>query len=254
MAHVPRTADLVTNARPLVEPQSNVPEIGFLGGGQGIEINEAIKKDYRDIPALQVVNYADGIIKGSNPFYVVAVQERLPENVRVASQADLEKALKWGVFDLRGTYEDTGLVLRNEGESNSYLARDLKQQIKAINPRKRLPVMIPLYGLTLEKDQNSPHGVRFKLSEDTDIIYSQMLKKADGNFSEADLKTGLPKKLGEGNRRFWTRDKGLSRLYLNRYLNLYSDDVDLACSGDSGRVVLISGEATSRKVSGEKRK
>lgn len=229
----------MSNERALVESQGNVPLIGYLGGGQGSEINEAIKTDYKGILALQVGNYSNGTVKGSNPFYAVAVQERLPKNVRVASQADLEKALKWGVLDLRGTYEDTGLVLRSDGEPNSYLARDLRQQIKALNPRKRLPVMIPLYGLTLEKDQNSPHGVRFKLSEGTDIIYSQMLKQADGNFSEADLKIGFPKKLGQGSRRFWTRESGLSMLFLYRDLDLGSGYVDLASSDDDGRVVLV---------------
>jgi len=234
-----KTSALMSNERALVEPQSSVPIIGYLGGEQGEEIDKAIKTDYKDISALRVGRYSDGTVKGSNPFYVVAVQERLPKDVRVASQADLEKALKWGVLDLRGTYEDTGLVLRSDGEPNSYLASDLKQQIKALNPNKRMPVMIPLYGLTLEKDQDSPYGVRFKVGEETDMITSQMLNKSTGNFAEANLKTGLPKKLGDGTRRFWTRDSGLSWLFLFRYLNLFSIYENLAFSYGNGRVVLV---------------
>ena len=247
----------VNKAKPLVEVPQNVPLIGSLGGEQGKEINDAIKKDFAGISALQVGNYSEGIVKASNPFYAVAVQKRLQEGVRVASQADLEKALKWGVLDLRGTYEDTGLVLRTEGEPNSYLASNLMIQAKArLDKKVKMPVMIPLYGLELAKDQNSPYGLSFKLGDNAEIISAPILNKGDGNFSSRNInaETGLPKKLGNGDRTLYTRQGGLSWLCLFRDLDLYSNDENLADSNGDGRVVLVSGEATSRENSGVKRK
>ncbi|MFH1585319.1 MAG: hypothetical protein ABIB79_00950 [archaeon] len=231
----------VNEVNPLVEIPSNIPLMGFLGGGQGNEINEAIKKDYKGFYALQIAKYSDSVIKSSNPFYVVAVQNRLPSGVDVATQADLEKALRCGSMDFRGTYEDTELVLRTNDDPNSYLADNLMNQVKQ-RGKKKMPIMIPLRGLELEKDTNSPYGLTFKLKENAELIYSPTLNKDNGYFLSTDIneKTGLPKKLGKGERYLYTRNKGLSRLYLNRSLNLYSRNDDLAISNAVGRVVLVS--------------
>ena len=247
----------VNEVRCLMDIPKIIPLIGFLGGEAGKEIAKSIRMDYKDIPALQIGKYSNGVVMGSNPFWVSAVQDKLPSGIRVASQADLEKALKWGVLDLRGTYEDTGLVLRTEGEPNSYLASNLMIQAKArLDKKVKMPVMIPLYGLELAKDQNSPYGLSFKLGDNAEIISAPILNKGDGNFSSRNInaETGLPKKLGNGDRTLYTRQGGLSRLCLYWDLNLVSGDVYLADSYDDGRVVLVSGEATSRENSGVKRK
>ncbi|MEK6918115.1 MAG: hypothetical protein AABW51_04160 [Nanoarchaeota archaeon] len=243
----------VSKAVPLIAIPANIPQIGFLGGDEGEEINDSIRKDYKKFDVLQVGKYKDGIIKGSNPFYGVAVQNRLPSNYRVASQADVESAMGVGVFDFRGTYEDTGLVLRTEGEPNSYLARHLMTQVKGRGFNK-MPVMIPLNGLELVEDKNSNHGLSFKLKENAEVIYAPILNKG-GNFSNEDIdaKTGLPSKLGNGNRTLYTRDSGLSRLCLGGILNLGSYDDYLANSNDSSRVVLVStGEAGSQNFLNER--
>jgi hypothetical protein len=229
-------------ARHLIEIVQNVPLIGYLSGNLGREINEAIKKDYAGIHALQIGNYSKGIVKGSNSFYAVAVQKRLPEGVRVAAQADLEKAIKEGILDLSGTYEDTGLVLRTEGKPNSYLADNLMTQVKArLGKKAKMPVMIPLYGLELARDSSSPYGLVFKLGDEAEIITALILNKGNGNFSSRNInvETGLPKRLGNGDRIFYTRQEGLSRLYLTGGLLLDSGGNDLANSYDDGRVVLV---------------
>lgn len=238
----------VNEAKPLVEIPRDIPQIGFLGGEEGKEIDASIKGDYRDFKVLQVGNYSDHIVKGSNPFYVVAVQSRLSEGVGVATQADLENALRIGAMDLRGTYEDTGLVLRTEGEPNGYLARNLMEQVKARDLKAKMPVMIPLRGLKLEKDADSPQGLSFKLGENAELVYAQILNKGDGSFSSEDIdeKTGLPVKLGEGNRYFYTRKEGLSRLCLDGGLYVGSYFDDLAGSYCDGRVVLTSAEGTRK--------
>ena len=44
----------VNQARPLIEMPSEIPQVGFLGGEGGKEINDSIRTDYKDFPVLQV--------------------------------------------------------------------------------------------------------------------------------------------------------------------------------------------------------
>ena len=126
----------VSQARPLIEIPKYAPKIGFLGGEWGKGINDSIQEDYKDFPCMQVGSYSDGIVKGSNPFYVVAVQSRLPKGVRVATQGDLETAIRmnnlmgFNILNLFGTYEDSGLVLRKGYIPKEYLPSNLTSQIK----------------------------------------------------------------------------------------------------------------------------
>lgn len=231
----------VNQARPLIEIPKDIPQIGYLGGEEGREINNSIRKDYKDFSVLQVGEYSDNLVKGSNSFYVVAVQSRLQNGIRVASQSDLERAIRMRALDLSRTYEDTSLVLRTEGNPNSYLAGNLMKQVKdRFGKKVKMPVMLPLYGFDIVKDQNSPYGLVFKLKENAEIHYAPILNKSNNsNFKDIDSKTGLPTKVGEGNRTLWTRDSGLSGLYLSRGLDLYSSNDILAGSNDYGRVVLL---------------
>jgi hypothetical protein len=234
----------VNEARSLITIPKDISQIGFFGGEQGREINKSIQRDYNNFSVLQIGNYSEGIIKGSNPFYAIAVQSRLPFGVRVAKQADLETSMRNSTLDLSGTYEDTGLVLRTDGTPNSYLAGNLMKQVKErLGKGTKMPVMIPLYGLEFVKDQDSLHGLAFKLKDDTEINYAPILNKSndsDFNSEDIDAKTGLPIKVGKGNRTLWTRDSGLSRLCLGWNLGLYSYNDNLADSFDDGRVVLVS--------------
>ena len=235
----------VSEAKPLIKIPDEIPQIGFLGGDAGSEINDSIREDYKDFNALKIGKYSDKIVRGSNPFYAVAVQSRLPAGVRVASPGDLERAMKIGVYDFGGTYEDTGLILRSRDDPNSYLAENLMAQVQnRLGKEAKIsgPILIPLYELDLVKDGDSPHGLAFKLKEDAELTSAPILagKNHGKRFSETDESTGLPKSLGDGLRTLYTRDSGLSRLYLDRNLYLYSDDDNLAYSNDDGRVVLVS--------------
>ena len=232
--------------KPLIEIPASIPQIGYLEGDFGKafleEYKGRVKVDYNGVSALNVLNYSNNVVTGSNPFAVAFASQILrQESLGVATQADLEKALKIRALSLRGLYEDTGLVLRSEGNPNEYLANDLMKQVKSRNKKQKLPVMLPLTGLELRIDLNSPNGLAFNLREDLDIVYAPILNKP-GNFNseETDEKTGLPMKTGEGDRILYTTKSGLSRLYLNGNLGLGSDDDNLAYSNDFGRVVLVS--------------
>jgi len=229
------------------EVPKSIPTANYLAEDFGKEVNQEVQSKYKDFSAINKIGYSGNFVKGSNPFYVVAVNEVIrPEGLSTATPADLERILKTKALDLKRFYEDSALVLRSDNEPNQYLARKLIKELKSINPKAKLPVMIHLNQLDLVKDQDSQHGLAFKLREDTEIIYAPILNKETGNFSSEDIdeKTGLPKKLGGGNRTLYTMKNGLARLCLDRDLGLYSRDVGLAYSYGLGRVVVVSGEAT----------
>jgi hypothetical protein len=241
--------------KPLIEIPEFIPQAGFLEGDFGKafleEYNGIVSADYNDNSNLNVLSYRDNVVKGSNPFAVVLANQILrQEGLRTATQADLEKALKIG-WDLRGTYEDTGLVLRTEEDDyakNTPLAKDLASQVKArdIKFSSKNPVMIPLIGLELETADNQ-YGLTFKLKEDAEVYEAPILNKK-GSFDSKDIneKIGLPKKLSSsGDRTLYTRDFGLSRLFMDDVLGLGSGYRGLGDSVGDGRVVAVSGEATA---------
>jgi hypothetical protein len=235
----------------LVEVPAIIPSIGFLEGSFGEEFAGEyagrVKKDYGNHSNLRVLKYEGGVVTGSNPFAVVLANQILgQEGLRTANQADLEKALKVGALQLRGTYEDTGLVLRSEDGTNSYLAKDIAKQMRARGQDVKFPVMFNLTDLEVAVDQDSNYGLAFRLREGATPIYAPVLNQP-GNFNSEDIdeQTGLPKQTGQGNRTLYTRNNGLSRLSLYRVLNLYSNNDNLANSNSVGRVAVVSGKATA---------
>src|SRR3989344_4665243 len=238
------------NGKPLIEVPKEYPTIGFLEGDFGKEVLNEYKgraKDYNK--HLDILSYKYNIVQGSNPFAVVLMNKVLnEEGLKTASQSDLEKAIKLNALSLNGTYEDTALILRNENNPNSYLAKHLMKQVKERNKKAKTPIMITLNQLELVNDTASEYGLAFKLKEDAEIIYAPILNDEDENFSSEDIdeKTGLPIKLGKGNRTLYTMQNGLSRFCLSRGLDLGARYVSLAYSNSNGRVVVVSGEATEK--------
>lgn len=246
--------------KPLIEIPEFIPTAEFLGG-DFLEFGKAVlkeyqgraKADYRNAPALNVLSYDHGVVKGSNPFAVVLVNQIVSgEGLRTATHADLERALKINALPLRGQYEDTGLVLRSEDAPNEYLAKNLMAQVRARNPNAKMPAMIFLSELELIADANSPHQLGFKLKDSARVFYDLSVLNNDGNFSSEDIdeKTGLPNKTGNnGNRHLYTRKSGLSGLYLYWNLDANSYFEHLANSNGYGRVVIVSAEGASQNFS-----
>lgn len=227
-----------------------VPQGDFLTGDFGKaflqEYNALVASDFDNNKVLRVLSYNNGIVKGSNPFAVVLANQILnQEGIRTASPADLEKALQANAINLRGTYEDSALVLRTAGEPNEYLAQNLAEQLEAKGYKiGKNALVIPLNGLRIRKDAGSSHGLSYVVQDGTQVIEAPILGR-DGSFSSADInaETGLPSKLSGGDRTLYTRNSGLSGLYLDSGLGLNSDGDDLADSNVIGRVVGVRGEA-----------
>lgn len=237
----------VLESRPLINPEM-VPQVGFLGGDEGKLVHEEIQRKYSQFFAINQVSYKNNLAQGSTPFYVVAVNEIIRlQGFRVATLADLENILKLNALDLTCHYEDSALVLRSEKDPNSYLAQNLMKQIRVRNPEVKMPVMIPLAGLSLVQDSGSDYGLTFTLRGDAEMVYAEILNSQNGSFSPEgmDASIGLPRKLGKGNMTLYTRKEGLSRLYLYRDSDLYSGGEGLAGLGGNGRVVVVDGKTTA---------
>jgi len=221
----------------------------FLEGDFGRQVleeyNQIASKDYQGASALNVLSFDDNVVKGSNPFAFVLLNKILTQQkMRIATPADLEKCLEKGELDLKGTYGDSGLVFRSNKDPNKYLGIDLLKQIVAY---PKIPFLIPLAGLDLRYDSNSPKDLSFQLIDNSQLIYAPQLEhennqkkfnKADGN--------GLPIFDSNGSRTLYTGNGGLRRLCRDWDLDLDARDDGLADSYSNGRVVVCA-EGTSRK-------
>lgn len=219
-----------------------MPAFAFLGGKLGEEVDAAVKKKYSQNVIQNATSCRDKLVRGSNPFYVVAANEFLAERgLRVASPADLGTALLAGA-SFSGTYEDSGLVLRSNGEPNKYLANDLARQVTERNYKfsDNVSLMIPLVGLKLRVDEKSPSGLSFNLTDASEVIKAPQLSHENyqKRFSRMDEK-GLPVFDDDGNRVNYTAQGGLHGFYLGRNEDLVSNNDNLEYSDDNGRVVVV---------------
>ena len=231
----------------MVPKDAVFPEIGELRGEFGKEVlaeyDGRVKSDYGNADALNVLRYSNGVVTGSNSFATILVNQIVRANgLRTATPADLEKALSVGI-NLSEGYSDSALVLRSKDNPNAYLAKSIADQV-ALKQKIKYPVMIPLNGFDLVRSENSSYPLDIKLREDAQIIYAPILGKDTGNFNseDIDLETGIPRKLGNGNRTLYTRNSGLCRLFLDGISALSSNNDDLAYSNEHGRVRLTSTE------------
>ncbi|MFH1823461.1 MAG: hypothetical protein ABH817_01980, partial [archaeon] len=165
--------------KPLVKLPESVPSAGFLEGDFGQEFLKEyegrVKSDYDNNDNLRVLNYDSraGVVTGSNTFVPVLANRILAqEGLRVATQADLERAIKAEALQLIGHYEDTGLVLRGADAPNEYLAKDLVAQLKARGEKPKFPAVFNLTDLELVADNDSPYKLAFKLTDGATPIYA----------------------------------------------------------------------------------
>ena len=235
--------------RPLVKNPELFPKVNFLSGDFGkavlAEFQYRGTSDFQDNSLLRVLSYdqKNDVVIGSNPFAVVLVGTIISRNgSHVATPADLECVLQSGVLSLRGVYVDSAVVLRDEDEPNSYLAKDLLVQLRA-RGSVDLPVMLLLRDLAIRYDQESPYGLAFTLKDSVQPVYAPVLNNVDGSrftSDDVDGATGLPKNVGRGDRVLRTRRSGLSRLYMGSVLGLGASNGDLNDSGTAGLVCIVS--------------
>lgn len=213
------------------------------------EYSKLVKEDYKNASALNVLSFADNVVKGSNPFAFVLLNKILREHGKwIARPSDLERALETGVVDLKGTYGDSGLVLRDEDSKNEYLAKQLGEQIRQKGYSiGEDTIMTPLAGLDIKYDSKSPHNLSFQLTDYSEIITASQLNESNHGkkFNKGDEK-GLPIFEDNGSRTLYSNENGLCRLCRDGNLDLNARLNDLASSNSDGRVVVCA-EGTSPK-------
>ena len=240
-------------AKPLIEIPKTVPTAGFIHNyfdGETFleEYNERVKLDYKGNSVLKVIHYSDGVVKGSNPPSVILANKILEqEGLRTVTHLDINEILRTKALSLIRTYEDIALIFKDEEKPNSYLAKKIAEQIKKREGKKiETPIIIPLNGLELKLDSNSPLGLTFIFTDKTKIIYAPILSEENNKNGFSDKSENeFPILNRERKKLLYTNNSGLSRFVMN-YNGLESWN-DLQISYGNGIIVVSSVKDTSTK-------
>jgi len=167
-----------------------------------------------------------------------------PLGIRVATLSDLSRAEVTSKAKDRFYSDAPAIVMRSTQDSygpNMELMPGLASHIEQTQGALRLPVLVTGFDIVSADNQ---YGWDVAPRDDFTVTEDDRLdgKHNGKKFSEVD-EDGLPKFDKKGNRVWYARCMGLSRLYLSRSLYLDSDYEYLANSYEYGRVVLVSGEA-----------
>jgi len=216
----------------------NFPTVRFISKKEQARYNAKLKK-YGN----EAENSLNIPMKGSNLFKVLLLNEM---GIRTATLPELECAFENGM-NLIGTFEDApSVILRSAGDDyflNDYLAKSLAKSLKlrSFNTPKIIN------GLRIAKDKNSAYGLKFN-TENAQIIEAPDFDNRNHGRKFSRINPDYSIEFDDnGKRTLYTRDNGVSGLYLGRNLDLSSGNEDLAGSDDNGRVVVVSAEGTLQK-------
>jgi hypothetical protein len=193
-------------------------------------------------------------LRGSSPFIAARIDSLLrPYGIRVANLRDLSRPEVMGMVKGRYYIDTPAFVLRTIEDSNSKnlsLIKRIAEEVEKVNGKLELPVIVTGFDVISLEEDKTGYGLDLVARDDFNAVHDNRLKGEYNlkRFSEVD-ELGLPKFDDNGSRTWYARQKGVSRLSLNRNLDLISDSGYLAGSDDTGRVALISGEATQKKSS-----
>ena len=221
--------------------KANFPIARFLSNEQQ-KIYEEACKQFHSTKAKKTLDVSQ---KGSNLFKVLFLNQI---GIRTATLPELGLIVENNPDFLKSFYEDSlSVVLRSNGDSyvnNDYLAKSLAKLIK----KRTFKQPIVINGLKIKQDNDSAYGLGFEQADNFEFFISPELahKNNQRKFSRLD-KRGMPIFDEQGNRTLYTRESGFSRLNLGRILGWNAKWGDLAISNSDGRVVVVSGEATSQK-------
>lgn len=180
--------------------------------------------------------------KGSNLFKVLYLDQMLPEGERIATPADWQDIRDKKDY-LVGLHLDAPeVVLRSAGDSykpNDFVAKDLAKKIHEGTFKN--PIVIT--GLKLRQDSNSSYGFVFELTDKSEKIEAPEFAHSNNGREISRLdERGFPIFDDNQDMAFYTRDNGLSRLYLSGLLSVDSSDGNLEISEADCRVVVVSAE------------
>ncbi len=197
------------------------------------EYNESIERFNPTLRGnLSKYSQSKGMLTGSSPLMQVHLLDTglLPGDARIIDRKELETAKSKSKKFLQGDYTNFGLALVTAGDSytpNDLPAKVLAEELKQRGINLGKGKLIPLTAFTLQEDGNSQYGSVFKLND----------KANKDDFLDL-----------ESFKWDYSRNEGLSCALLGRARGW---DADFRALGDSvgiGRVAVVSGKATSRKI------
>ncbi len=191
----------------------------------------------------------EGLAIGSSPIALAFLnQENLfPNGEHLLSISEFGQAHNKDSDFFKGTYQDTGIILRTAGdkyEGNDHMTKGLfgKLEKRGLVASPESPVVISITDLGLRRDRDSRYGLVWDLKEDASPIVAPEYgtKESVEKFSFYDER-GIPIPNKEGKFNIWKRDTGLSRVY-----SVFGGDANLgydhlAYSNGGGRVT-VGGE------------
>jgi len=210
-----------------------------LGDSMLNEYNASVKSSYNSDKARAILSKfgkSNGELTNSNNFMLAHLQNSGLLQGRIATKADLESALRFGL-NLSGNYVDFGLALRTAGDSyspNDMLAKNLAEQLRKRDIKLEKGKLIQIGALSKPiEDNNSEYGLVFSLNE----------------LSKKELfDSGLIKDLSQFKWNY-ERDEGLAGAYFNEDGSWGSLDFDLGSGFGASRVVVVSAEDAAKNSS-----
>ena len=175
---------------------------------------------------------------GSNLFKVLLLNQH---GIKTATLPELDLIAEIAPDFLTGFYEDApAVVLRSAGDShkpNDSLAKSLAELIKATS----FSHAYIIEGLIPKEDASSAYGLSFEKGERFKVIKAPAFDHQNNGRKFTRINPDYTVDFdNDGKRIFYTRNSGVSRLYLGRFLNADSDYGNLVDSDGGGLVVCIA--------------
>ncbi len=211
-------------------------------------IGKDAKKMYDILPEQARVglkyNEVSKSVIGSTPLASVVLDvEAQKYGARTPNLRDLSRPEVIEIAKNKFYIDSRNLIIRSNTDPDYPKNDSLLKQIYELAEQKEGKVKngFMIEGFTFVPDENDKIGYGLKILPQSDFKVTQdsrLIGHNGDSFSEVD-ELGLPLFNKKGNRNWYAKDKGLSRLCLFSGLDLYAGDDYLANSSSSGRVVFL---------------
>lgn len=197
-------------------------------------------------PARKGIRYdeATQTMIGSNPLAVVCLDNVVKEyGARTTNLRDLSRPEVMAIAKGEYHINPRTLVARSSTdyyERNNPLLKTIYELVEEELGTIIYPFMIEGFNFVPNEEDTESYGLKLVPTEEFKVVQDERLggEYNGKSFSEVD-ELGIPKFDIDGSRKWFTREEGLSILYLGWSLDLNSYNENLVRSGDDGRVVLV---------------
>ena len=193
-------------------------------------------------------------VVGSTPFAVSGFNDVLENyGARTPNLRDLSLPEIMAFARGRHYIDSRTLVARTETDSDCPKNNSLLKTIYELAEEKlgsvKGPFMVEGFSFVLDPEDKNRYGLTLVKKPDFKVIQDERFDKKyhEKTFSDID-ELGLPLFDKNGNRTWYARSNGLSRVFLSGSLGLDSYGRCLANSSGGGRVVVVSAEGTPENL------